>query len=232
MSRNTFLNIEVDQATLDLVESKLDSISKRPKTVLRKAYGNSARKVQRMLSAQAVKVYRYATGVSGIRASMRIYTTSEPAARIQYISPVKEPRDYYLEGGITYKYKRQGEKSKRVRIKEGAAGALFRSGDGVMGAVLQSGAPKIFQGATGKAFIVKFKSGHVAVVTRDPNETAKKFRGKKLTKHTQKLRTWRSPSVPTMIGNAKVIGALEDDIRAEIHEQTRLVIERLVNNGG
>lgn len=224
------INITIDERDLENLDERLGGIE-NCRTELRQAINKTAKNAQKLLIDRAMKEYRYGAGEIGLSSATRIKkaTGSFDNAEIVFTSFVKEPRDYYLSGGITYSYKKDGEKFKRFRIKTGAAGALYRKyGGGVKGAVLRSESPKTLEGKTGKAFIVRFKSGHIAVVTRDPKEVADKFQGKRLTKHTQKLRAWRSPSIPTMIGNEKVYGKLEPDILEEMHTQVQNVIEKVI----
>lgn len=224
------ISIKVDERDLERLDERLGGVE-NCRTELKQAINKTAKKAKKLLIDQAMKEYRYGAGKTGISSASRIKnaTGSFDNAEIVFTSFVKEPRDYYLSGGITYSYKKDDEKFKRFRIKTGAAGALYRNyGGGVKGAVLRSESPKTFEGKTGKAFIVRFESGHIAVVTRDPKEIADKFKGKKLTKHTQKLRAWRSPSIPTMIGNKKVYGKLQPNILEEMHTQVQNVIEKVI----
>ena len=226
----SIITVRVDEKDLREVEQKLTGL-KKPEAALRTAINRVAKSTSKSLARQTVKVYRYGAGQSGINGALNFQRASGSgaSARLLYVSKVKEPRDYFLAGGISYGYRRAGEKTKRFRIKTGAAGALYRAySGGVRGAVLKSSSAKTFKGETGKAFIVKFKSGHVAVVSRKPNEVASKYKGKKLTKHTQKLRAWRSPSVATIVGNEKVYGKIQPDIEREMHEEVQKVIEKVL----
>ena len=209
------INITVDQKDLENLERTLDGI-KNPNAALKTAVNNTAKMVQKRISEQAGRVYRIKGGRTAVQKDSKIQkaTAARPEATVLFVSPTHEIKDFYVS-------------SLAVSRTQYTPGGRRRSRT-IKGAVLKSGGSKALQGKTGKAFVVRFKSGHISVVTRDPDEIADKFQGKKLTKHTQKLRVWRSPSTPTMAGNKKVYGKLEPDILEEMHTQVQNVIEKVI----
>lgn len=210
------LKFRVNEADLRAVYSRLDGI-KNPQSALKQAINAAAKPVRDDLSKKAADVYVYGGGWSQIRAAavIRNATASRPVAEIEFRSPVSEITKYKVSSK-SVSTTRMTAKGKRVRRT-------------LKGAVLRAGGIKPLHGATGSAFNVRFRSGHVSVVTRSPDEIANRFAGRKLTKHTQKLRVWQSPSIPKLIENEKVYGAEEARIREMIHEQVQNVIGRLVN---
>jgi hypothetical protein len=207
--------IEISKEDLAELEKKLDGV-KNPKAALKTAINNTAKEVEKSLSESAAATYRYKGGKSAIKAASDIKkaTADRSEATITFKSPVKEIKDYYVS-------------SLAVSITKLTSGGK-RSRRTIKGAVLKKATAKALTGATGGAFVVRFKSGHVSVVTRDLDTIASKYNGKRLTKHTQKLRVWRSPAIPIMVKNEKVYGKLEPDIIEEMHEQVQAVIEKVL----
>lgn len=209
------INIKVDERDMESLDERLGGLENCGPE-LKTAINKTARMVQKSLSDQAGRVYRYKGGKAAIRKDSKIQkaTAARPEATVQFISKTHEIKDFHVS-------------SMAVSRTQYTPGGRRRSRT-IKGAVLKSGGSKALQGKSGKAFVVQFKSEHVSVVTRDPDEIADKFQGKKLTKHTQKLRVWRSPSTPTMAGNEKVYGKLQPDILEEMHTQVQNVIEKVI----
>ena len=228
------ITVELDKDDLKDIKDTLTEVE-NPYRGTATALNEMAKYMQDKLSEQTVKIYRYRGGKSEVKRSsfIRKATVNSPRATIEFHSTVKEPRDFYLSGGVVERVKKDGAKYKSNRIRD----KFIMSGSNpkgvVRGAILKSESPQVFKGETGNAFIVRFRSSHVAVVTRDPKEVAKKYSGKKYNKHTAKLRSWQSPSPTKMVHDDKVYGALEHEFSDKLHEMTEKAIDkRLVRFGG
>ena len=209
------INIKVDEQDLKNLDERLGGLQ-HCGPELKSAINKTAKMVQKSLADQAGRVYRYKGGKAEIRkdSSIKKATSSRPEATVLFVSKTHEIKDFHVSSLAVSRTQYTPSGRRRSRT--------------IKGAVLKSSGSKALQGASGKAFVVQFKSGHVSVVTRDPETIADKFKGKKLTKHTQKLRVWRSPSTPTMAGNKKVLGETQPEILEEMHEQVQNVIEKVI----
>ena len=227
------IEIEVSKEDLKNIAEALTEIE-NPQLGTKDALNNIAKAMQKRLPEQVVKIYRYRSGISEVKraSSIKKATVSHLIAELEYHSTVKEPRDFFLSGGMVERSKQPGDKYKKSRIRE----RFIMSGNNpkgvVKGAILKSKSPMVFKGQTGNAFIVRFRSGHIAVVTRDPKEVAKKYAGQAYNKHTAKLRAWQSSSPTMMVQDDKVYGALENEFADQLHEVTQKTIEKRLDKYG
>lgn len=231
--RLTPFSIELDKDDLKNLRDALEEVE-NPYRGTATAINDMAKYMQDKLSEKTVKVYRFRGGKSEIKrcSFIRKATVGFARATIEFHSTVKEPRDFYLSEGMVERVKKNGAKYKSNRIKDKFIMSGNRAKGVVRGAILKSESPQVLKGETGNAFIVQFKSSHIAVVTRDPKEVAKKYAGQKYNKHTAKLRAWQSPSPSKMVHDEKVYGSLETEFAEKLHEMTGNAIEKRLDRFG
>lgn len=136
-------------------------------------------------------------------------TVSRPEAIVAFKGPVRDVTEFHVSGmKVASPYtSRRGYSSRRPR-----------------GNVLKGSAKKF-----SNAFAVKFKSGHVAVVSRIQGVNADKFRGKPVKPHYEKLRKWISPSYMKMIGSEKVYDP--DEVGDILDSEVRTVMQKVLEGG-
>lgn len=198
------LRVQVAEETIRQIEKQLDAISNKNKeSVLKTAVNNTAKKAQSLLAQKAAAEYsgkKSRKGVIMAASSIKKATTSGPSATITFKSPVHEIKEFHVSSL---------DISKTTFRKDGK-----RGGKNIKGNVLK-GSPKKLD----YAFVVRFKSGHVAVVSRIPG-TQMKSNPKK-----EKLRKLLSPSYKVMVGGAKVYDAMEPDIKKVLSEEISKIID-------
>lgn len=213
------LRIQVPEGTINDIEKSLADLSKSKESVLKTAVNNTAKKAQNLLAQKASKEY---TGPisrkSAILSSSDIKkaTTGNPNATITFKSPVHEIKEFHVSSLAISKttYRKNGK----------------RGGKKIKGNVLK-GSPKQLD----HAFVVKFKSGHVAVVSRT-KEIAKQYKGigvkayrnGELKPHYQKLRKLLSPSYKVMIRGERVYKVSRKELEKVLVEQVEKVLSKVM----
>lgn len=193
--------ITVDEANLAVIERQMESRMKKAPIVLKRAVNQTAKEAVKKLSSKARDVYVLKYG----RPSFKKETTvsdalaGTPEAVIRSKGEMKELLDFQISSN---KVSITGNRPKEYK------GKVYRDKEKV---ALTKGT---------KAFIVKFKSRHKAVVERVPGRMMKSNPKKEF------LRKLLSPSVPQMLGNEeKVYGPLEEEIHMDLKENIRKHME-------
>lgn len=205
------VEIRLQEDVIAKIEKDLEGVE-NPRFAIKEVLNNTAKNALELIASQTKDVYSYRGNVKK-SAKVRKATVKANETEIVFKSPVHEPRDFKVSPAQTAnniskaKYTKTGKRTKGRTVKM---------------KVLASSGMKPLEGRTGKAFIVQFKSGHVAVVSRDPQ--------KKMRKNPKKaaLRKILSPSIPIMAGNEKVYDAKLSEIYEIMDQQTKAVISKIL----
>lgn len=197
--------IQIPDEIIKGIEQKLNGI-KKPESVVKTVVNNTAKRVQKILVNKASKEYTGEVAEKSkimAASSIRKATVKSQMATIRFISPVHEIKDFHISSldiSKTY-YEEDGKRGKKE----------------LRGGVLE-GSSKVLD----NAFVVQFKSGHIAAVTRIPG-THMKSNPKK-----EKLRKILSPSYKVMIGGKHVYGESSDQIGIIIHNEAEKVLKKIL----
>lgn len=209
------LDIRFEDKPLEQVEQGFSQVTD-PK-IMQRVVNNTTTQVLKQILQQMAKTYAFKGGQKELKkyTTEKKATQSNPEASLTFKSQVLEPREYAVspeqtEANITKPtYTKTGRraKGKAVRVK-----------------VLKSTGWKALTGNAkySRSFIVQFKSGHVAVVSREY--------GKKMKKNPKKdyLRKVITPSVAILAGNDKVYASSSDEIYRIMDEQTRKIVSKVL----
>lgn len=198
------IRVQVPENVIKDVESKLDALGKTKESVLKTAVNNTAKKAQSLLAQKTAVTYAGAASRKGAimsRSSIAKASTGSPAATIKFKSPVHEIKEFHVSSLAVSKttYRKNGK----------------RGGRKIKGNVLKGSSKPLEH-----AFVVQFKSGHVAVVSRVPGSQMKSNPKK------EKLKKLLSPSDKVMVGGERVCGAAQDEIAELLNEQVRKVLDK------
>lgn len=209
------LDIKFETKSSEQVERDFTQVTD-PK-IMQRVVNNTSTQVLKQILQQMAKTYAFKGG----QKELKKYTTekkathSNPEASLIFKSTVLEPREYAVspeqsEANITKPtYTKTGRRArgKAIRTK-----------------ILKASGWRALTGNANysRAFIVKFKSGHVAVVSREY--------GRKMKKNPKKdfLRKVITPSVAILAGSEKVYGSSSDEIYRIMDEQTRKIISKVL----
>lgn len=195
--------IKVESNDLKRIENALVGLEKKAPNVLKTAINATARQSRRELSTKAKKTY--AVKLSGFNKSMKMKD-----ATIGKMEAVIKTRGKAMELGQF--------RASPFRVTNGADRPKVMKGK-----VITERQMKELVNDDIKAFVVKFRSGHVAVVERVP--------GKKMKSNPKKefLRKLLSPSIPQMVGNEKeVYGEMRPKIDQLLQENISRQIDRIL----
>ena len=200
------IHLQVEMQDLTQIESALGMMKDKSKYVLRAAVNDTARQTVRLLVDGAGKKYYMSNAdvtksMSVRKATVRTLTAivaSEGHANELYDFKVS-PRTYIRGGGVSGGYKgnvRRDRKAGRLALRPGAVGDQY------------------------KAFVVRYRSGHMTVGQRVPGERMKSNPRK------EAVKTLLSPSVPTMLGHEQgvyreVEPRIQELLQKSIQEQIR-----------
>lgn len=198
------IEFKVEDNALKSIEQKLGDLSSKAPTVMKKAVNETAKQARKQLASEAQKKYAVKSGSFNKAMKIKNATVRKPEAIITATGQVQELRDFKVS---TNRYATGADRPNLTK-----------------GKVLKNGSLKPLEVGGVKAFITKFRSGHVAVVQRVP--------GKKMKSNPKKefIKKLLSPSIPTMIGNEeKVYGIVEPDIaenlKANINKHIQALLE-------
>ena len=197
------IKVEISSGTLKNIENRLGDMSAKAPSIMKKAVNETAKQARKQLSQEAQKQYSVKTGRFNRAMKIRSASVSKPEATIITTGEVMEIKDFKVSPN---KYSTGSERPNITK------GKVYRTGN-----------LKNLQKGNLKAFIAKFKSGHVAVVQRVP--------GKKMKSNPKKefIKKLLSPSIPTMIGKGdKVFGIVEPDIELNLQNDLSKYINELL----
>ena len=213
--RAVHVNVSVPPNLIEELERKLDGI-KKPENVMKQAINTTSRKLLKEIARTVPKAYRYKGGAAAVtKASSRTTATvANPAVDLVFRGKTTEIQAFYLSPGLV-------------------------KGQLLYGAVEKKRKPVLLEKGASKAFVVRFKNGHVSVVYRAEESKADPTRaqnarykgtnqkgGYRYNKHTATLKRYNSPSIPSMVKNEKVWGKLEGKYQGVLEKEIRKVMEK------
>lgn len=201
------IHFQVEMEDLTRIESALGMMKDKSKMVLRTAINNTAKQTVALLTDEANREYYISKSKVKKTLSTKKATVGKLEAIVTSAEPVNElydfkvsPRTYIRGGGVPGGYKgnvRRSKAASKLVLKPGAAGDQY------------------------KAFVVRYKSGHVTVGQRVPGKRMKSNPSKEFVK------TLLSPSTPTMLGYEQgVYGVVEPKMYDMLQEQIQIQIQR------
>lgn len=194
----------VNMQDLTRIEAALGVMKDKTRYVMRAAINATAKQTIMLLSDEANREYYISKAKVKKTLSVKSATVRDLTAIVTSQDPVNElydfrviPRTYVRGGGVPGGYKgnvRRDKDAAQLELRPGAAGDQY------------------------KAFVVKYRSGHVTVGQRVPGKQMKSKPDKEFVK------TLLSPSTPNMLGYEKgVYGMVEpqmyDMLQKNIQEQ-------------
>lgn len=198
------IHFQVDMQDLTQIESALGMMRDKTKYVLRAAINSTAKQSVALLANEANREYRISKAKVKKTLSIENATAGTLTAFVTSAEPVNElydfrvsPRTYIRGGGVPRGYKgnvRRDRKAAKLVLKPEATGDKY------------------------KAFVIKYKSGHMTVGQRVPGKRMKSQPDKEFVK------SLLSPSTPNMLGYEEgVYGVIEpqmyDLLQKNIQEQ-------------
>ena len=204
------LRVEINEDDYRRVIKAIKPLERSEESVLKTAVNNAAKKAQKNLISSASKRY---VGEEAKRATIKGQSAIKKAdvsgvtSIVEFASPMKEIGGFHVSSMEVRKpeYTKKG-KRRKIRLK---------------GKVLR-GASK----GLGAAFVVQFKSGHIAVVKRIDGKNMDQYANKPKIPHYAKLEKLLSPNVAEMLGNKNVYKP--DEIAALLHEEVEKVLGKVL----
>ena len=204
------LQVRINENDYDRVILAIKPLEKTEESVLKTAVNNTARRARTQLVSRATKRYagKDVAGRSALMQASDIQTatTSDVRAILYFKSPMNEIGQFHVSSLEVSKtaYNKNGKRRKK----------------NIKGNVLNGPSKKL-----NNAFVVQFKSGHKAVVSRENGINMKKYAGKPKIPHYEKLKKLLSPNVPEMISNAEVYKP--DEIGQILHEEVNKLLVKV-----
>lgn len=200
------IEIKVDKNQINKVQNTLHSMQMKSPEVLKKAINETAKQARKELSQKAQQTYALKT--RGFNSSMKIKgaTVSKLEANIITKGEALEIGKFKAS---PFKYTTGKNRPSYIKAK-----------------VLSSSNMKALIKSDVKAFVSKFRNGHVAIVQRVP--------GKVMESNPKKtfLKKLLSPSIPQMIGNEReVYGSVEPKIQTLLQENIQRELIRVMGGG-
>lgn len=197
------LTVKISETQIKRIEDALSGI-KDPSAAIKTTVNNTAKKAQELLAETTYKEYAGRVSRKGnVLAASEIQksTVERLGATIKFKSPMHEIKEFRVSSLQISRteYTDTGKRKKKT----------------LKGHVLK-GDSKPLKGA----FVVQFKSGHIAVVNREPGTHMLKNPSK------EKLKKLLSPSYMHMVGGKKVYEASEREIASILSEQATQVISK------
>lgn len=179
-SSDGILRFEFDEDLLHTIEDALGSMKSESRRVLKNAVNDTARDAKKDLAKKAQETYAVKQGRFTKAMKTQNATLSDPTATINVTGEQMELNDFKVSPAT---YKTGPDKPDILKAK-----------------VLLSSSLKGLIKSNNKAFLVKFRSGHVSVAQR-------------YYKSRLPIKKLLSNSIPTMIGSKeRVFGVLEQEI--------------------
>lgn len=195
--------IQIELSGIERIEEALNGMENKTPSVLKSALNATAKEARKELANKAKKTY--AVKISGFNKTMKIKN-----ATVGKMEAVIKARGEAMELGQF--------RASPFKVTNGADRP-----ESMKGKVMTAHQMKALVKSDVKAFVVKFKSGHVAVVERVP--------GKKMKSNPKKefLKKLLSPSIPQMVGNEKeVYGEIRPKIDQLLQENISRQIDRIL----
>ncbi|PKM72845.1 MAG: hypothetical protein CVU91_07405 [Firmicutes bacterium HGW-Firmicutes-16] len=191
------IDIEIDmKKEVAAIEKSLGSLKKKAPSVLAKAINVTAKEARTTLAKKAQESYAVKGGNFNKAMKVKKATAGHLTATLHATGSPMEIKDF--------------------KVSPGNVPAQDARPDITKGKVLKSSGMKVLQKGNLKAFIAKFKSGHVSVVQR---KGPLRLPLKKLL----------SPAIPQMLGSEhKVYGVVKPQIEKNLQKNIGIQIEKLL----
>lgn len=188
------ISFEVSKPMLNDIQKKLDAMPNKAADVLKKSINATAKQARKKLAAEAQRTYVIKSGRFNKSMTIKNATKSHLEAIIGSTGGVTELKDFKVSP------------------------ARFSTGDKrpdvVKAKGLRQNSMKRLQKGDLKAFVIKFKSGHLTVAQR-------------LTAKRLPVKVLYSTSLPKMLGNEKkVYGVVEPDIYKDLQNNLNQFISQ------
>lgn len=191
---------KIDDNELKKIEERFGNMNNDAKDVLKKAINNTAKKARLRITKQAQMTYSARQGRFNKHMKIQNARKTNLIAVIRAAGEATELMDY---------------KTSPTRVPNPKSRP-----DVTKAKVLRESSMKDLEKGDIKAFIVRFKSGHVSVAQRVPGERMKSNPKK------ERLRKLLSPSIPQMLGNEKkVYDTVQPHIYNDLQENINRHIE-------
>ncbi|MCI8950041.1 MAG: hypothetical protein HFG49_08370 [Lachnospiraceae bacterium] len=189
------IDIRMKQEDLDRVILAMRNIEKSEESVLKTALNNTATRVRNRLVKRASKVYA-GTAPAGILGRSKIIKASVSKVKATIFFKSKQPGIEAHKVSMFFRSRTTFFNGKRVKFP-------------IYATQFAKSEMKLLEGYS-MAFCVRFKSGKIAIVSRNADKKLKRLMGS---------------SDRSMVGNEKVYGAEEEKIADILHEQ----VEKCLN---
>lgn len=231
--KGSAVNVSID-ATDQLVEIErmLGDLSKKAPNTLKNAVNGVAGKMRTRMANQAKKTYVLGemSRTGGEKPNYKDAIIKKNAT----ISTLTAKLQVSGKGGG--KYLRRNALSKfDVSPEELAHGKNRPNHYGAR--VLQSSTPKRIGKNNLKAFLVQFKSGHIALVQRDPSQQyeekgyEERMRKYGMGADMSRIVEKRGPSVSEMLGSRRVYGVVEPEIGSLLQFEVEKFVQKTIERG-
>lgn len=197
------IEFKVDEIELKKIEARLDNMGDRASDVLKKAINDTAKQARTRITKQAQTVYAARRGRFNKNMKIENAKKGSLVAIISSKGKATELMDYKTSPVRPPNANNRPNVTKAKVIKKNSMKDLEKGGI--------------------KAFVVRFKSGHVSVVQRVP--------GKKMKSNPKKefLRKLLSPSIPQLVGNEeKVYNTVQPHIYSDLQENINKHIDKVL----
>jgi hypothetical protein len=195
-SKDGLIQFEFDEATLEVIENALGDLKSESRKVLKNAVNATAKQAKADLAEEARKTYVVKKTKFTKAMKTQNATAANPTATINITGEQLELKDFKVSPA-TYKPKN------RPNIHKAK--------------VLLSSSLKGLESNT-KAFLVKFRNGHVSIAQR-------------YGKSRYPIRKLLSNSIPKMIGNQeRVFGVVEPDIYDNLMDNVMKEIKKVLKS--
>jgi hypothetical protein len=203
------VTVEVDKGLLQHMEIRLKGLEDKGTAALKNAINQTAKEIVNRLALEAGK--EYTIKKTDFRKSMKTKkaTIHNTEALVSATGKVQDIKGFRVSPS-TYDPKNRPKGAVRAKV-------------------LSAGRLKPLEKGKLKAFVAKFKTGHIAVVQRTgrpPTDSKGKMKSKLGRRYIKKL---FSPSIPVMLGNEKrVYGKIEADVKDYLRDNLNRQIGRIL----
>lgn len=187
------ITFEVNEAELKTLENRLQNMPDDARNTLKIAINKTAKQARSRIATQAKLTYAAKTGRFNKNMKIQNAKKSNLVATISTNGKAMELMDFRASPA------KVPNPSNRPKVTKGK--------------VLRTNSLKNLEKNGIKAFVARFKSGHVAVVERVPGKTMKSDPKK------EALRKLLSPSIPQMVGNEEKV---LDIVQPYIHDDLQI----------
>ena len=208
----------------DRICSMLNALENNSERVLKNAINRTARKSRKTTAKEAKKRYKYKEK-SNLLNEMKLETAKKVAygdmmAEISAKGPATEIKEFVVNNMTVSRGKNRPKVIKGKTMTTSRLTKLENKGI--------------------KAFVAQFRSGHIAVVEREPLTTRQKLEGhhggKDYRYATYRLKKLLSPSVPQMLGNKEALNEIvepeiRDLLQRNIEKQFEMIMKKKTKTG-